>query len=181
MSARRRRLHLEQAAGYTSRMDTVRFGRALGFGARSAAKTLVQAIDAAKAPAPNAPTRRAGVPSQAPAESAAARPSQTTASRPEDAAYDQPHGVLEGARRFRDSAVRPAVRLSGVLMLEVVGVFFALFALYGFNTMWRFRAGRHAGAPNHGEFVGGAVMLVVFGYFSLSSFLRARRRERRRR
>ena len=86
---------------------------------------------------------------------------------------------MEGARRFRDSAVRPAMRLSGVLVLEIVGAFFAIFALYGFNTMWRFRAGWHAGAPNHSQFVGGALMLLVFGYFCVSSFLRARRRERR--
>jgi hypothetical protein len=88
--------------------------------------------------------------------------------------------VLAGARRFRDSAVQPAVRLSGVLVLEIAGVFFAIFALYGCNTMWRARSAWHRGAPDHSQFLGGAVMLVVFGYFSVSSFLRARRRERRR-
>src|SRR5271168_4121349 len=36
-------------------MDSVRFGRALGVGARAAAKTLVTAVDAATAPNPSAP------------------------------------------------------------------------------------------------------------------------------
>jgi hypothetical protein len=59
-------------------------------------------------------------------------------------------------------------------------VFFGIFALYGFNTMWRVHTSWHAGLPNHRQFVGGACMLAVFGYFSVSSFVRARRRERSR-
>ena len=35
-------------------MDSVRFGRALGFGTRAAAKTLVKAVDAATSPNPSA-------------------------------------------------------------------------------------------------------------------------------
>ena len=35
-------------------MDSVRFGRALGIGARAAAKTLVTAVDAATSPNPSA-------------------------------------------------------------------------------------------------------------------------------
>src|SRR5260370_34757234 len=40
--------------GYTLGMDSVRFGRVLGIGARLAAKTMVSAVDAATAPNPSA-------------------------------------------------------------------------------------------------------------------------------
>ena len=46
--------------GYTSRMDRVRFGRALGFGARQAVKTLVTAVDAATAADPSEKSENAG-------------------------------------------------------------------------------------------------------------------------
>jgi hypothetical protein len=169
-------------------MDTVRFGRALGFGARSAAKTLIQAIDAANADSPSRTpagqsavaeepqgqrvSLKAGRPTLAPAPSFAARGATTI--------VQQGRGLRHGARRFRDLALKPFVRLSGVVLLEVAGVFFAIFALYGFNTMWRVHAAWHAGSGNYRQFIGGALMLALFGYFSISSFLRARRRERGR-
>jgi hypothetical protein len=96
------------------------------------------------------------------------------------AANAQAGGPLEGVRRFRDSAVRPFMRLSGVLLLEIAGSFFGIFALYGLSTMWRAHAAWHAGSPDHRKFLGGALVLAVFGYFCISSFVRARRRERRR-
>lgn len=170
-------------------MDTVRFGRVLGFGARSAAKALIQAVDAAKADNPARPPsasthvagemerRRSDVqPLSRPAASTASSYSARSATR----VVQRGRGVREGASRFRDVALRPFVRLSGVLLLEVVGVFFGIFALYGFNTMWRVHASWRTGSPGHRQFVGGALMLAIFGYFCLTSFLRARRRERGR-
>jgi hypothetical protein len=170
-------------------MDTVRFGRALGFGARSAAKTLIQAVDAAKA---DNPSRKPAAESavldeprlpqisiEVPGRPALA-PRSRFASRTPTRDVQHGRGVLEGARRFRDSALKPFVRLSAVMLLEVAGVFFGIFALYGFNTMWRVHTSWHPGSPNHRQFVGGACMLAVFGYFSVSSFVRARRRERSR-
>jgi hypothetical protein len=170
-------------------MDTVRFGRALGFGARSAAKTLIQAVDAAKA---DNPSRKAAGDSAVVDElrlpqSSTEAPGRLTlaprsrfATRTPTKGVQHDRGVLEGARRFRDTALKPFVRLSAVMLLEVAGVFFGIFALYGFNTMWRVHGSWHAGSPNHRQFVGGACMLAVFGYFCVSSFLRARRRERSR-
>jgi hypothetical protein len=173
---------------YTAIMDTVRFGRALGFGARSVARTLVQAIDAARAEPPSGtrlssgaraqPVATAGGPHARPAPARTA--SSLTESRGTTARNLQTRGPLEGVRRFRDSAVRPFTRLTGVLLLEIAGSFFAIFAVYGLNTMWRARAAWHAGSPDHRQFLGGALVLGVFGYFCISSFVRARRRERRR-
>jgi hypothetical protein len=92
----------------------------------------------------------------------------------------QGRGLRHGARRFRDLALKPFVRLSGVVLLEVAGVFFGIFALYGLNSMWRIHTSWQAGTANYRQFAGGAAMLAIFGYFSVSSFLRARRRERGR-
>lgn len=168
-------------------MDTVRFGRALGFGARSAAKTLVQAIDAARSDNPSSDGPR--VSSSPPALQtrsvsletpgrAVRNEEPSVATRDASTVVRQGPGVRHGIGRFRDLALRPFVRLSGVLLLEVCGVFFGIFALYGFNTMWRVRTAWHASAPGHRQFLGGLGMLAVFGYFCISSFVRARRRER---
>jgi len=167
-------------------MDTVRFGRVLGSGARSAVKTLIQAIDAAKADAPVRTPPSSGEqrrsegdrvqPPSRPAASAASPPAAQSATRVMQQGRDVRHGVS----RFRDLALKPFVRLSGVLVLEVAGVFFGIFALYGFNTMWRARGSWHAGSPNHRELIGGVLMLALFGYFCVTSFVRARRRERGR-
>lgn len=85
------------------------------------------------------------------------------------------------------------MRLSAVLWLEVTGVFFGIFALFALGSVWRLRAqwhliAAHASGVNlmatrsEGEkqLLGALVMLAIFGYFCVSSFVRARRRERQR-
>lgn len=172
-------------------MDAVRFGRALGFGARQAAKTVISAVNAASA---ENPTKPPSAPSQsAPANAAApaavlhppqaippavGAPTQRVAQ-----AATQARGVREGLSRFRDSTVEPAVRLSAVLWLEVTGVFFALFALAAANGVWRLRAELRPALTHplaHAGVLGAAAIFILFAYFSISSFVRARRRQRRR-
>jgi undecaprenyl pyrophosphate phosphatase UppP len=68
-----------------------------------------------------------------------------------------------------------------VLWLEFTGVFFGIFAVFAANGAWKLRANWHETAGNHGEHVHlllAAGMAVVFAYFCVSSFMRARRRER---
>lgn len=75
------------------------------------------------------------------------------------------------------------MRLSGVLWLEFTGVFFGIFGLYALSGAWKLRENMHEkpGAHDaHIHFLMAAVMGVVFTYFCVSSFLRARRRERAR-
>jgi hypothetical protein len=171
-------------------MDSVRFGRALGMGARAAAKTLVTAVDAATAPNPSAKSapRQAG-PSQQPQEPArtAARPEATRvgqqAARTTAQARQTGQGLVRGSKRFGEAVWRPFVKLSGVLWLEVVGVFFGLFALFGAGWAWKLRGDLHETATNHDahqRFVICVVMAVVFGYFVVTSFLKANRRSRGR-
>src|SRR3569833_2377959 len=165
-------------------MDTVRFGRVLGFGARSAAKTLIQAVDAAKAQNPAstgseaAKVRRTTHISSARTGAGSSLPGSSNVQRNSNRTPQQVGGVRAGARQFHQLAVKPAARLTGALLLEVAGVFFAIFALYGVNTMWRAGLGWHMAELHSKRFMSGVVMLVVFGYFRITSFVRARRRER---
>ena len=185
-------------------MDTVRFGRVLGQGARQAAKTLVSAVDAATAPSPAArpPVSGSPQPSSTPSPippSAATRPAPPAATilppapqRPPSAAHagrqtaTAARGLAEGTRRFGRAVWAPAVRLSGVLWLELTGVFFGLFALVAGIAAWRLHTalfqlptGPASASDDRTRFFFAAGMVVVFGYFSLSSFLKANRRSRR--
>jgi hypothetical protein len=92
-------------------------------------------------------------------------------------------GVKRGSKRFGEAVWGPFLRLSGVLWLEVSGVFFGIFALLALGYLWKLRGAWHAGRANvadHRSLMGAALMLVLFGYFCVSSFVRARRRERQR-
>jgi hypothetical protein len=188
-------------------MDVVRFGRALGFGARQAVKTVTAAVDAATAENPSGKSMGRG----ANAGQAAARPqtrpaadsTQTTATAATGTAatgtaaskaiHQAAHtaaqtvikargtrrGLRSGGRRF-GPAWRTFVRLWGVLWLEVVGVVFGLFVLFAAVGVWRLRGEWHSNAAEYRQLLGALAMLAVFGYFAVSSFVRARRRERRR-
>ena len=92
-------------------------------------------------------------------------------------------GIGRGSRRFGEAVWKPFVRLSGVLWLEVSGVFFGIFALLAFGYIWKFRGAWRGSAANtgaHRSLMGAAVMLALFGYFCVSSFVRARQRGRGR-
>ena len=172
-------------------MDSVRFGRALGVGARAAAKTLVTAVDAATSPNPSAGKKQQPVNSSQP-RPAANNPPRTASPR---AAVSQQvtrtatqakrttEGVARGGKRFGEAVWRPFVRLSGVLWLEFTGVFFGIFALYAASGAWKLRgemvetAGNHDG---HVHFLLAAGMALLFTYFCVSSFLRAKKKERAR-
>ena len=138
-------------------MDRVRFGRALGTGAREAGKALWKAADAAVAPNPAG--KAVGV-KVAQARAAGA-------------------GVKRGGKKFGEAVWGPFVKASGVVWLEVTGVFFGLFCFTAGVEVWKKRADFWGAgeARTHVWFAVG--MLVVFGWFTGSSFLRARRRGRR--
>ena len=177
-------------------MDRVRFGRALGTGAREAARALLKAADAAAAPNPNAAGQVPGavgpVPGAVGPVPGAVRP-VPGAKRPESSAgvraaqqvlavkrstATTPAGVRAGSRRFGKAVWGPFAKLSGVLWLEFTGVFFGLFALTAALGVWRRWGDLRAGVAAGHRLWFAVGMLVVFGYFSVSSFLRARRRGR---
>jgi hypothetical protein len=172
-------------------MDSVRFGRALGVGARAAAKTLVTAVDAATAPNPSAkgtkPVQKSA-PTQGPAR--VEQPPQATSARVAEQAAKTAtqarqtgQGLVRGSKRFGEAVWTPFVKLSGVLGLELAGVFFGLFAFFGAGWAWKLHGNLHETATNHdahARFLVCLVMAVVFGYFLVSSFVKANRRGRGR-
>ena len=170
-------------------MDSVRFGRALGFGARAAAKTLVTAVDAATSPNPSAkPVQSTGAaPSRPNAEAstqsrqpAAVRAGQTAARRAAQVRQTG-RGLNQGSKKLGESLWGPFVKLSGVLWLEVTGVFFGVFALFAGAGVWKMRHDLRDSGANHQAHLHlllTAAMALVFGYFCVSSFVRANRRGR---
>ena len=180
-------------------MDSVRFGRALGFGARSAAKALAGAVDAATAPNPTpARTKTTQAPEQAPR--LASTPAATSSPGPPRAGTGDPvasaarsaarltsqarqvgKGISRGRKRFGEAAWGPFVKLSGVLWLEMTGAFFGIFALFAGQATWTHRTDLLATPLNHAAHRNALVFLgmtLVFGYFCISSFVRARLRQR---
>ena len=170
-------------------MDSVRFGRALGVGARAAAKTIVTAVDAAKAPNPSAGAKgkeaargdgAAGA-TTGKAEGYGARLGKEAA-RTTARVGQAERGLKEGSRRFSQAVGGRVVKLSGVLWLELTGVFFGVFALFAANGAWKLRAAITTTAANHDahvRFLIAATMAAIFGYFCISSFVKAAQRGRR--
>jgi hypothetical protein len=91
-------------------------------------------------------------------------------------------GLKEGGKRFGEAAWGPFVKLSGALWLELTGVFFGIFAVSAGGNAWRMRSALHGTAENHDAHVRlliAAAMTAVFGYFCVSSFVKANRRVKR--
>ena len=138
-------------------MDSVRFGRALGIGARLAAKTLVKAAEAATAPNPS------------PTKPQPKRPAVT------------PAAISRGAQGFRKGFFGTAGHLSAVLWLEVTGFIFGIFSAAFAGYAFTHRAALHTATATpedvHRLYAFTAVA-IMFGYFAITSFLKARKRTR---
>ncbi|MBB5318320.1 hypothetical protein [Tunturibacter empetritectus] len=173
--------------GYTLGMDSVRFGRTLGIGARLAAKTLMSAVDAATAPNPSGAGKAAEAETAATsaarskAEASGARLGEKTARTTVQVAQTG-LGLKRGGRRFGEAAWGPFVKASSQLWLEFTGVFFGIFAAFALSNAWKMRGELHETAGNHeahGHLLLAVAMAVVFGYFCVSSFVKANRRGKR--
>jgi hypothetical protein len=165
-------------------MDSVRFGRALGFGVRAAAKTLVTAADAATTPNPTAATKETPAVGSATAGNAKVSGVRPEARTPQTTSQMRQagQGLKEGGKRFGEAMGGRVVRLSGALWLELTGVFFGIFAFSAAAGSWRMHAALHETAGNHDahvRFLISVVMAAVFGYFCVSSFVKANRMSRR--
>lgn len=80
-------------------------------------------------------------------------------------------GVARGVGGF----LRPFQRLGGIIWLEVMGVFFFLFVVVFGSFVWKMRM-NWAHGPDHVKFLLSTGAALTFLYFSVTSFLRARRR-----
>jgi hypothetical protein len=175
-------------------MDSVRFGRVLGIGTRLAAKTVAAAVDAATAPNPSAGAKAkqgsGAAPAQtvAPASTSTAGKAETSgvrmgqkAARTTAQMRQTGQGLKEGGKRFGEAVWGPLAKASGALWLELTGVFFGIFALFAAGGAWKMRAALHETVANHDvhvRFLAAVLMAAVFGYFCVSSFVRANRRSR---
>jgi len=133
-------------------MDRVRFGRALGVGARQAVKSLTEAVDAATAANPQA--KRAPV-------------------------AERVQVAQRQAKRAGGSVWKPLKKFSSVLWLEVTGTFFALIAAYLSQGLWAHRGELKGGSGEARTYALHLAAFAVFAYFAVSNFVRAWRRDRR--
>jgi hypothetical protein len=88
--------------------------------------------------------------------------------------------VAQQARVAGKSAWAPVARFSSVLWLQVTGTFFALIALALGQAVWVRRSALALGAESHEaqKVLALALVFLLFGYFAVSNFVRAARRER---
>jgi hypothetical protein len=161
-------------------MEPNRIGRVLGVGTRVAANMLRQQAQAAASasqaaasasktglPASSANQgNRSGSVAKAVSGIAGAQNLRTTGQK-----------VARGARGFGRSLWNPFAHATTVLWLEITGLFFGLFTLYFISNGWKFHHDSLSG-PDHRKFLLYASCAMVFFYFTVSSFARARRKGR---
>ena len=157
-------------------MDRVRFGRALGYGARHAAKAMVRAVDAAAAPNP--------APSGPKATAAPVAADQRRGGAVE--AVEQvvrAHAVAkQQSAVLKKSMLAPVKKFSSVIWLQVTGSFFGLFAATMGGAVWKHRGdfGLGWGSAEAWKAGGYAGLFLVFAWFCVSNFVRASRRDKQR-
>jgi hypothetical protein len=152
-------------------MDKVRLGRAFGYGARHAARTVTGIFEAATAPDPSATAPARPEPAKC-----AARPQQ-----PPPTAAAKTHATKTHVAGLRRSVLQPVKKFSSVLWLEVTGTFFAIGAITMSRGAWMFRTAIHA-SPKSADAIklyASSALCLLFAYFAISSFLRAHRYSRR--
>lgn len=144
-------------------MQPNRLGRVLGISARIAAEKFRESkarMDAAAAQAHS---------------SASQAPPRAQASRPDPAVYAQrSRRVAREAGRVGAAFLRPFAHATGILWYQIAGVFFALFTLFFFAHAWQ--AWRMAGTHDR-RFVLYAGVGLLFAWFAISSFWRAKKRQ----
>jgi len=150
-------------------MNANEIGKKLGIGVRVARRIAQQrAQEAAKTQAANSATM--------PGQPEPVRPA------PVPDYGDQARQIGKNSRNIARAAgrgvggfLRPFGRVGGILWLEVTGFFFGLVALYFSIDLWRNRAG-YASGPQHIRFLIDAGLTIVFSYFCVSAFWRAKQK-----
>lgn len=148
-------------------MDYERSGRWLGTGMRILGRMANERLSAAASPETEARRKQA--------QAAADRQAKDRADRAAASAKK----MRDGGRRFGASILGPVTRAGHSLFLEIAGLFFALFGVWFLQSAFRLRAAARAGAE-HSHFIAYLALGMAFVYFSVTSFVRARRRFRRR-
>jgi hypothetical protein len=165
-------------------MEPNRLGRILGIGVRVAADKLRERTaqasppaqrPAAPQPAPPAPGPKS--PSTRPSTGAKISSAEPFRSSPPKitSPSDGPRRLARGAGRFTLTLFRPFAHATGILILQVTGLFFAFFAV-GFSV-YSFKLYKVAGWRDH-HLPLYAAFAILFAWFAVSSFWRASRRQK---
>ena len=144
-------------------MEPKKVGRTLGIGVRVASNMLRERVERAATAHP--PPSQAG--NGRPAAGAPAIPISKRVAT-----------VKRGAKAFGQAFLGPFTHAGSVLWLEITGLFFALFALFFTQSVYRLRAAWRQGPEQAQQLLYGLVA-VVFVWFSVSSFTRAYRKSKR--
>ena len=145
-------------------MEPKKVGRTLGIGVRVASNMLRERVERAAAAQPST----AG--NGPPPASTSGRPAVPMSSRVKNA--------KRGAKAFGQALLGPFTHAGGVLWLEITGLFFALFALFFVQSVYRVHTAWRQG-PEHTHLLLYGALAFVFGWFSVSSFTRAYRKSKR--
>jgi hypothetical protein len=145
-------------------MEPKKVGRTLGIGVRVASNMLRERVERAAASTPAPSTAGNGRPTATP------RPSVPLSSRVATA--------KRGAKAFGQALLGPFTHAGGVLWLEITGLFFALFALFFVQSVYRVHTAWRQG-PEHTHLLLYCALAFIFAWFSVSSFTRAYRKSKR--
>jgi hypothetical protein len=148
-------------------MEPKKVGRTLGIGVRVASNMLRERVERAAASSPAASQAGNGP-----------RPASTS-DRPVVPMSSRVKTAKRGAKAFGQALLGPFTHAGGVLWLEITGLFFALFALFFVQSVYRVRTAWRLASPEHTHLLLYCALAFVFAWFSVSSFTRAYRKSRR--
>ena len=147
-------------------MEPKKVGRTLGIGVRVDSNMLRERVE--KASAAHA----------APVAAANGRPAAPPQTRPSIKIDSKLAGAKRGAKAFGRAFLGPFTHAGSILWLEITGLFFALFALFFVQNVYRVRTAWGQGAE-HAHLLLYSALAVGFAWFSVSSFTRAYRKSKR--
>ncbi len=157
-------------------MEPERFGRTIGIGMRVASNILRDRV--------NRPGRENGRPLSrpAPAVSPVSRPGEQAKvfNRIPGKGVEKTRAAGRGAKKFGQAVWGPLHHAGSVLWLEVTGLFFALFAVFFAQNIYRVHGAWRRGAE-HTHFLLYIALTAIFVWFSASSFLRAHKKNNKAR
>jgi hypothetical protein len=147
-------------------MEPKKVGRTLGIGVRVASNMVRERVE------------RATAAHSAPVETGNGRPVAPAPPRPSIKIDSKVAGAKRGVKAFGRAFLGPFTHAGGILWLEITGLFFALFALFFVQSIYRVRSSLSQG-PEHVHLLLYIALAVGFAWFSVSSFTRAYRKSKR--
>jgi hypothetical protein len=147
-------------------MEPKKVGRTLGIGVRVASNMVRERVE------------RAAAANSGPVEARHGRPATPPQARAGIKIDSKVADAKRGAKAFGQAFLGPFTHAGSILWLEITGLFFALFALFFVQSVYRVRTAWWQG-PEHAHLLLYAALAVGFAWFSVSSFTRAYRKSKR--